>query len=900
MAEPEEQALRAQIFTLGKMLGDTVAELRGKPALTLVERVRRSGVALREGSFPGGRSAFAQEFNRLSQGDLELLAEAFTVYFHLINAAEEQHRARALRARDAHGEVQEGSLAAACAELAREGVSADEVQALLDRLLVMPVLTAHPTEARRRTVIDHLEQVSRVLEWVDDPRCGVSERGLALDRLHEVITALLATRQSRTDRPTPRDEIRANLVVFERTLFEVVPAIYRELARALAISFPEARFRIPPFLRFGTWVGGDRDGNPFVTSDVTRYALERQRSLALARHIEDVNALWRELSVAVPPGRTEAVQELEDSISADRERGVEPAAVTRALRGDERWREKLRYVLARLEAARTRAEFGYPDARAYLQDLELLKRTLEAAGLAALAQGRLEDVRRRAEVFGFHVATLDVRQHSEVHERVVAEILEAGGTRGYAEMDEGRRLELLGELVSRPTLVPPKTLSLSPQAREVFDTLEVVGRARRDTGPLACERYVVSFTNSASDLLEVLFLARAAGLGPDELRPVPLLEQLEDLARAAELARSAISVPVLRGALKGELEVMLGYSDSGKQAGYVTSRVALHKAQRALAAVAREEGMVLTVFHGRGGAVGRGGGPANRAIRAQPREALRGRFRVTEQGETVTARYGRAEIAQRDLEQMLNAVLSSSADRPRESTEPETAREEALELASGAARLAYDRLISDPDRIARYALSATPLDEVPELRFASRPASRTGRLAFDALRAIPWVFSWNQSRHGIPGWFGLGSALIALVQAVGLDQAKALYRDWPLLRGLMDDARLALTQADMEVAACYAALAAPDDRGVFKEILEEYERTVAFVKKVTGQTELVGPWPALRRAAERRNPNIDVLSHVQIELLARLRSSTGEERQRVRDALLLTVNGIAAGLQTVG
>jgi len=900
MAGADEQALRDQIRMLGRMLGDTVAELRGRPALDLVERVRRAGVSLREGAFPGGREAFAAEFARMPLGDLELLAEAFTAFFQLINAAEEQHRARALRARDGYGAVQEGSIAAACAELAAAGVAAGEVQALLDRMLVMPVLTAHPTEARRRTVLDHVERVSAVLELLDDPRAGVRERAEAHERLHEVVTALVATRQSRTARPTPADEVRASLLVFERTLLDVVPAVYRELARALEVSWPGVRFRIPPFLRFGTWVGGDRDGNPFVTSDVTRYALERQRAAALTRHASDVSALWRELSAAVPPGREEAVAELEASIAADRELGVEPAAATRALRGDERWREKLRYVWARLDAARTRAEAGYPDARAYLADLELLQRTLAAAGLGALAWGRLEDVRRRAEVFGFHLASLDLRQHSAVHERVVAEILAHGGTPGYAGLDEARRLDLLGELVSRPALAAPDRRSLSPEGREVLETLEVVGRARRDTGPEACERYVVSFTSSASDLLEVLFLARAARLGTDELRPVPLLEQLEDLEAAPALARAALSVPALRGALRGELEVMLGYSDSGKQAGYVASRVALHRAQRALASVAGDEGVVLTVFHGRGGAVGRGGGPANRAIRSQPREALRGRFRVTEQGETVATRYGRAEIARRDLEQMLNAVLSISAGPAPRPAEPEAAREQALDVASGAAREAYGRLVADPERMARYALSATPLEEVPELRFASRPASRTGRLALEALRAIPWVFSWNQSRHGIPGWFGLGSAIEALLHVIGPERARALYREWPLLRGLVDDARLALTQADLDVAACYAGLAAPDDRTVFEQIREEHRRTLSGIAVLTGERELLGPWPALARAAERRNPSIDVLSHVQIELLGRLRRTEGAERERVRDALLLTVNGIAAGLQTVG
>jgi phosphoenolpyruvate carboxylase len=347
--------------------------------------------------------------------------------------------------------------------------------------------------------------------------------------------------------------------------------------------------------------------------------------------------------------------------------------------------------------------------------------------------------------------------------------------------------------------------------------------------------------------------------------------------------------------------VMIGYSDSGKQVGYVPSRVALHRAQLVLAQVAEAEDVTLTVFHGRGGSVGRGGGPANRAIRAQPPAALRGRFRVTEQGETIAARYGRLEIAQRDLEQMVNAVLVTSAHASAPAAEDAAReRERVLERAAQAALEAYRALTADPDRLARYALAATPMAEVPELRLGSRPATRTGKITLESLRAIPWVFSWNQSRHGLPGWFGLGTALEALARAEGLPRARALYREWAVLRGLVDDARLALTQADVEVAAHYARLAAAEDRALFDLVRAEHGRTVRAVLEVTGDPGVMSPWPTVGRAAERRNPYVDVLSHVQIEALARLRSAPEAERGRVREVLLATVNGIAAGLQTVG
>ncbi len=897
----EEDPLRAQVRLLGQILGETVAELNGPAALELVEGTRRSAMALRQGTLGGGRDAFAAEMAGRSLAELELLAEAFTDWFHLVNAAEEQHRIRVLRSRDRPGSPPDGSIAAAAQEMRAAGATAAEVQALLDRLLVMPVLTAHPTEARRGTVIDHAAQVSAALDRLDDPRLGARERQRLLDQLRTAIAALACTRKSRTAHPTPLDEVRAGLQVFERTLLEVVPDVYRELEDALGAAWPEARFRVGPFLRFGTWIGGDRDGNPFVTAEVTRAALERQRALALRRLSADAAALWRALSASASAAPAEVAAELRASVEADRARFEGGAAPFRTLHAGELWREKIAFAAARLEAARLRAEGAYPGAGAYLADLQLLDRTLRAAGLSRLAEGPLRDARRRAEVFGFHLATLDLRQHSEVHERAVAEILGQGGSAGYLDLPDERRIALLADLLGRAALPGADRARLSPEAREAIETLEVAGRARRDSGPQACERYVVSFTHSASDLLEVLFLARVARLAPDEIRPVPLLEQLEDLEAAGSIARRVLSLGPLQAALGGELEVMIGYSDSGKQVGYVASQVALRRAQLALAREADQAGAMLTVFHGRGGAVGRGGGPANRAIRAQPRAALRGRFRLTEQGETVAARYGRAEIARRDLEQMVNAVLVASAGPPGPDEEdPSGERERAIESASAAALAAYRRLTGEPVRLTRYALAATPMEEVPELRFASRPASRSGRPGLEALRAIPWVFSWNQSRHGLPGWFGLGTALEAIAGAGGLPRARALYRQWPFLRAMVDNARLALTQADIEVAAHYARLAAPEDRVVFDLIREEHARTVGAILAVSGDATLMAPFPAVEAAAARRNPYVDVLSHLQIELLARLRRSTGPEKDRLREVLLLTVNGIAAGLQTVG
>jgi phosphoenolpyruvate carboxylase len=898
------ERLDEDIRLLGAMLGEAVARLDGPAALAQIEGLRTAAVAARRGDPGHGRERLARLIGALDAHELARVANAFTDLFHLVNAAEEQHRIRVLRERDEGGRSPADGLADACARLRRDGATAGDVRALLDRLLVMPVVTAHPTEARRRAVLHHLAEISGLLDRLDDPRAGTRRSEELLARLREAVTALAATAKSRRRAPTPLDEVDAGLRFFERTLLEVTPAVYRSLEDALAATWPEEGFEVPTFLRFGSWIGGDRDGNPSVTGAVTRATLERHRAVALARYRADVAGLWRELSLSearIGPsdGARRAIAELRASAEADRR--DHPGLAARAAPDGEPWREKLRFVAARLAAAEGRGRWGYPDARSYVEDLRLLERTLEAVGLSALAGGRLRDCRRRAEAFGFHLASLDLRQHSAVHEEVVAEILARGGLDRYPSLDEAARVELLSRLLGQDDLALRDRGGLSAAARDVLETLEAAGWARRDMGAAACERYVVSFTRSPSDLLEVLFLARAAGLAAGELRPVPLLEQLEDLDRAGPLAEAALATAPFRTALRGELEVMLGYSDSGKQVGYVSSSVALHRAQLALAGVASARGLVLTIFHGRGGAVGRGGGPANRAISAQPREALGGRFRVTEQGETIAARFGRAEIAVRELEQMVGAVIvGSGPGAARLAPERAEAFAAALAPADAAARAAYERLVTDRERLTRYVTAATPIEHIGELRIASRPARRSPGVRFEDLRAIPWVFSWTQSRHGVPGWFGLGSALEALARAQGVERTREMHAAWPFFRALVDNARLALVRADIAVAAEYARLAEGDARAVFDLVADEHARTLRLVEAVTGEG-LVDPWPTLLRSLHRRDPYTDVLSHAQIELLRRLRATPdGPERERLREALFATVNGIAAGLMSAG
>jgi phosphoenolpyruvate carboxylase len=898
------QELLDDVRLLTRLLDDAMEERSGPGALATIDELRRAAPELRTQGGAPAREAFAQRMSSLSAPELAEVAHALTQQLQLMNVAEEQHRVRVLRKRDNGASVITESIAAAIEEASRNGVKADDVRALLGRLFVMPVLTAHPTEARRRTVLDHLAAVSGGLDRLDDPRLSAHDRAHLLGRLRESISTLDCTEEARAMRPTPLDEVRAGLDVFERTLLDVTPAIVRELEDSLERFYPGETFNVGPFLRWGTWIGGDRDGHPGVTADVTRAALDRYRSVAIGRAIRDVGELGRELSVASARVNQAGVNELEAALGEDRARWPEIAARAKRSGMHEPWREKLRHMRARLEATLKRSDGAYPDAAAYRADLALIRRTLVGAGLHGLAKGGVYDAERRAEIFGFHLATLDLRQHSHVHEVCVDELLTAGGSPGYAGLGEAERVKLLCGLLERADMgAPHDRQGLSPVTRDLLAMLDVVGRARRDQGPEACERYIVSFTSTPSDLLEVLFLARSARLAPDELRPVPLLEQLQDLDRAEPMARSMLSLAPVRAAMRGELEVMIGYSDSGKQVGYVASTIALRAAQVNLAKVADEAGVTLTVFHGRGGAVGRGGGPANYAIRAQPRQALRGRLRVTEQGETISARYGQVEIARRELEQVVNAVLvaglGSNAHLP--GPEERNGREALLEVAARTAGATYANLVGDRDRLARYTVAVTPIREISELPIASRPAARKPTLTLDELRAIPWVFSWNQCRHGIPGWFGLGSTLDAMLQERGIEYLRQIYTVWPFFRVLIDNAQLALVRADMDVAEYYARLGDVEGREVFAMIKDEYQRTVARVLEVTQTDQLLAASPTLARNVARRNPLVDVLNHAQIELMRRMRAAASpEEREVLRRALFVTINGIAAGLMTAG
>ncbi len=861
------EALRRDVRLLGELLGQVVVESGGAELFESVEGLRRAVIAARDDAEQERQCELLVA--SWSSDRAEEVARAFTCYFHLANLAEEQHRQRVLRERERGGAPLSESLAATVAEL-RDGPSAERLRAQLARLRLHPVLTAHPTEARRRAVVNAMRRVGAQLARLDDPRCSDPERVDARRRLLEEIDGLWRTAQIRTVHLDPLDEVRATLAVFDQSLFETVPGIYRALDSALSPDDAGRRSPLAPsFIRFGSWAGGDRDGNPQVSAAVTRAAMSIQVEQGLraleAATTRVARALTAERSMA--PADRALTGRLERARLRD-PRGFAPIARSSP---DEPHRQFLLHVAGRLRATREEAApLGYRGPEEFLDDLRVTQASLAAGGAHRLAYGELQHLVWQGETFGFALAELEIRQHSRTHERALAEV----------------RSVRSGETLSAAT-------------REVLDTLRVVAGLQQRYGRNACHRYVVSFTRSAADVAAVYELAEhAGGEAPPVLDVVPLFESGDDLRRATTVLDGVVELAAVRRRLADNgrrLEVMLGYSDSAKEMGPVSATFALYDTQAELVAWAARRGVRLTIFHGRGGALGRGGGPANRAVLAQAPGSMAGGFKVTEQGEVVFARYGNPAIARRHLEQVASAVLVASTPAVEERAARAAGRFRALaERISEAARLGYRALV-EVQGFAEWFAHVSPLEELDRLRLGSRPARRSGGGSLEELRAIPWVFAWSQMRLNLPGWYGLGSGL----QAARPEELREAYAQWPLFASLVDNAEMSLAKTDRRIALRYLDLGARPE--LTARILAEYDRTMERLLAVTGHDRLLASRPVLSWAVALRNPYVDALSHLQLRALRALRAgAAGAERERLERLLLLTVNGVAAGLQNTG
>lgn len=910
---PPIDRLRDDVRLLGELVGEVVREQGGPDLFAAVEYLRTSSIDLRSGSQPDvdGERALLRWAEQQPTRRLLQIVHAFSIYFHLINLAEQHHRVRTLRERERAAPPLHESSAAALAELRGLSVPADVVRTELARLELHPVLTAHPSEARRRTLLHHLEGTARLVALLDDPGMPARQRAATRDNLLARITLLWQTAETRTERPSVLDEIQSALYAVTGTVYEVVPLAHRAVESAVAESYPElAPITLPPRIRFGSWVGGDRDGNPAVTPDVTRAASRLARAKVLHRYREDVEALGRDFSISA---RLMGVApELLASIERDREAlGVRPVALWQ----DQPYRRKLGLIAERLRRAEAGDMGGYAAADELLADLRLLDASLESHGAGRLAADGLRDLRRRVEAFGFHLVEIELRQHANRHTAAVAELLALDGEAGYSSLDEAGRRGLLESRLAQPPLAPPAE-ALSPETREVLDTFRAMWDIQRLVGPRGCQTAIISMARVASDVLAVLFLARETGLfhwsGPgheadSRLDVVPLFETIDELHQCGDVLARLLDSPPYRAALRSRgdrQQVMVGYSDSNKDGGYLASTWHIYRAQAVLAGAARPRGVELVIFHGRGGAVGRGGGPMERAIRARPSEARGPTLKVTEQGEVVFARYGQQAIATRHFEQMTHAMLLSRLGAAE--ADPPTEWVQTVERLAEASRAAYEGLVRHAPGFLDFFCQATPFPELGTLNLASRPVSRAtgqpGSLQLEQLRAIPWVFSWTQARVNLPGWYGIGSALAAEMERGGRERLRAMYGGWRFFAMALDNAQLSLGTADMATARRYAALAS--DPASFQRVFAEYQRSVAAVLEVAQQSQLLERAPVLARSIRLRNPYVDALHVAQLTLLRRYRSlpqgAPEDERTALLDAIHHSINGIAAGLQTTG
>ncbi len=873
---------------------------------------------------------------------LQRLVRAYTILFQLMNTAEQKEIVRVNRERQVRAgrAVRTESVREAVQAMKDAGVSAVEMRRLIERLEITPTLTAHPTEARRRSVLDKLHAVAAALverTLPDDaPRLDapLDTRESAEAAIVRLLTALWQTDELRASPLTVADEATNTLYFFERSIFDIVAWLHADLHEALAAAYPGETFEIGPFVRYRSWVGGDRDGNPNVTPEVTWETLRRHKARILGHYIARIEALRRELTQST---RLVCVSEdLVASLEADGQRAPLSASELRRYRL-EPYALKLVYMHARLQATLaeldTRSDFraisagrergaAYRDADEFLHDLEIMRRSLEANRGDELARsGSLASLIAQAMTFRFHLGTLDIRQHSEEHSAAVDEMLHAARLLepgdAYDELDESAKVELLTREIRNPRPLLADPTSVSEDAQRVLQVFDVVREARRHLSRDCVETYIISMTHGVSDILEVLLLAKERGLVrwrlsdgearlESDIDVVPLFETIEDLHRCVDLMRTLFADAVYRTHLEARgtfQEIMLGYSDSSKDGGFLAANLTLYDTQARLADACREAGIGVRFFHGRGGTVGRGGGRANRAILSQPAGAFDGRIRFTEQGEVISFRYGVPPLGHRHMEQIVSAALFASSDKTaRAEVRPEW--RDAMQAMAESSLRVYRALVHEDPEFWDFYVQATPIGHITRLPIASRPASRSKRLSgLDALRAIPWVFAWVQSRYVVPGWYGLGAAMQAYA---GDDPARVallteMYRDWLFFRMVVNNAQLELLRADMATAAWYAARVEPRELGtkMHERLREEHRLSREWILRITGQDELLGHAPAVRETVALRNPTLRPLSKVQVALMERLEGEDEPEAQW-QETMLLTIIGIAAAMQSTG
>ncbi len=917
--------LSEHVNMLGALLGDVIAEQHGTDMLTLVETLRQH---CKQAAITGKselRKEVEKKISGLDYDAIVTLLKAYTDFFHLINKAEQQEiiRINRRRAIDSTPEKpRKESIAEAIHQLKQQGTDLVEVLNLLGRLDIQPTLTAHPTEARRRSVMYKQKRIATLLAEGRQRTLTPAEEEKARDEIRRQISLLAVTDEVRVERLTVQEEVDNGLFFLRNTIWETLPHIYDDVRSSLA-TYYDYHGDIPVFLRFRSWIGSDRDGNPFVTPEVTRQTAKTHRRAVLNLVEEDLVNLRRELSFS--SRKVNIPQALLDSIAQD-DAALTLSDYRRRQYINEPYRLKVSHMIERVSALRDNVENAFSstetssplyNSQMFIEDLELLHSCLLASGFEHIARrGLLHKVLLRARAFGFHMAALDVRQHSRIHEAAVAELLQrAGVADDYASLDEQAKLDAITRELANPRPLLPPQAKLSDATDEVLQTFEVLRDIIR-IEPNAIGSYIISMTHSVSDMLEVMLLAKEVGIWRLEdgvvdcpLDVVPLFETIEDLEAGAKLMHQIFEHPIYKKQLTARQnfqEIMLGYSDSNKDGGFWMANWALHKGQATLGQVCRDHGVDFRLFHGRGGTVGRGGGRANQAIMAMPWASQSGRIRFTEQGEVISFRYALPDIAHRHLEQIVNAMLIAS-NKPVnlvEHTSPDDAEGALMEQVAKRSMQAYRDLIENPDLWTWYT-QITPIAHISRLPIASRPVSRKSadEVDFDSLRAIPWGFAWTQTRYMIPGWYGIGVSMHEALEASpdNLPLLQEAFKNWEFFRSVLRNAQLEMARARFEISAHYNRLAMQDDNATFHDlIMEDFNNARAAILQITGQEEILEYSPVIQKSIALRNPYTDVLNLLQIELLERYRNADDESKQQLHRSLFLSINGVAAAMQSTG
>ena len=912
-----DSVLREDVRLLGRLLGRVLQERSGEAGYDLIEHVRQTAVSFRRGD-PAEAAAVRAELTGILDGlsrrqSLDVV-RAFSYFLHLLNIAEDRHQKRKRRAQAREGlPPREGSLARALAQLQAAGVGPAAVDAWFEGALVSPVLTAHPTEVKRKSTLDSEREIARLLERRDREQLLPAEEAELEQELYTWILTLWQTAMLRLTKLRVVDEIDNGLAYYRDTFLEQIPRLYAQMEATLARETGNLR-HLPVMLRMGSWIGGDRDGNPNVTAAVLRDALARQSRLAFAHYLGQVHLLGGELSIAA---RLVSVTP-ELLALADASDDNSP------FRRDEPYRRALTGIYARL-AASARALCGYWPPRephaagepygssAELRaELEIIARSLANHGSTALAERRLQPLLRAIEVFGFHLASLDLRQNAAVHERVVAELLQRAGVHeDYAALAEPARVALLTRELASPRLLYSRHLAYSAAAAGELEILQAAADIHARFGADAIQNYVISNCASVSDLLEVGVLLKEVGLlAPGRparlaLNIVPLFETIADLGGCGRIMAEAFEHDAYRLWLeaRGQVqEIMLGYSDSNKDGGYLSANWALYRAEASLVEVFRKYGIRLRLFHGRGGSVGRGGGPAYAAILAQPPGSVDGMLRVTEQGETIDSKYADAQLGRENLETLVAATLEASLLHAPVAPEALAGYTKVMDALSAHAFRAYRALVYETPGFVDYFRMTTPIAEIAQLNIGSRPAARKASWRIEDLRAIPWVFSWAQCRVLLPGWYGFASAVEAWLAGhpEGMQTLRQMYRRWPFFRSVISNMDMVLAKTDASIAARYAELL-PDTalrEQVLARIVAEMHQSVRYLLQITGQSALLGENPELEQSIRNRIPYLDPLNHLQIELLRRYRA--GDADPLTQRGIHLSINGLTAGLRNSG